>query len=238
MRDIFIADAHLRYPSDSNYQRLLAFLARQQGHVRTLYLLGDIFEFCVGYRHVVYSDHIPLLSSLENLRQSGTRIVWVEGNHDFNLGQHFAESVGCTVLPDGGIVQIDDIKVFIGHGDLADPNDRGYRLLRRFWRSGLNRFLCSWVHPDRIRGIADWAGKNSAGKKRPARPQADLGRLLGAYAKSKFADGCQVVITGHYHTPLFEQTDDGIIIALGDWIDNSSYAVYENGKFSLEEFQV
>lgn len=236
MRDLFIADAHLRRPNDANYRRLIDFLDGQSGTLRTLYLLGDIFEFCLGYRYVVYADHLPFFCCLARLRQSGASIVWVEGNHDFNLGPAFAEQVGCTVLPEGGTVTIDGQQVYLAHGDLADPNDAGYRLLRRFFRSGLIRFLSGWVHPDRIRGIGDWAGKNSAGKKKPARPVEQVRSLLLDHASRHFTDDCQVVVTGHYHTPLLEQTEYGTVVALGDWIDNSSYAVCENGRFSLEDF--
>ncbi len=236
MRDLFIADAHLRQPTDSNYRLLLQFLDQQQGQLRTLYLLGDIFEFCLGYRHVVYSDHIPLFCCLERLRLGGADIVWVEGNHDFNLSGAFADFVGCTVLPDGGVVDIDQQRVSLAHGDLVDATDRGYRLLRRFFRSGLIRFLSGLVHPDLIRNIGDWAGKNSAGKKRPARPVSEVHSLLSKYARDKFAGGCQVVITGHHHTPLFDQSDAGTLVALGDWIDDYSYAVCENGTFHLESY--
>jgi UDP-2,3-diacylglucosamine hydrolase len=237
MQDLFIADAHLRDPNDANYRRLLEFLSGKIGQVRTLYLLGDIFEFCLGYRHVVYVAHVPLFCCLERMRQAGTRIVYVEGNHDFNLGDYFAADIGCTVLPDGGMVEIDGLQVYLAHGDLTDASDRGYRLLRSFFRSRLIRFLSGWIHPDRIRSIGDWSGKNSAGKKRPARPVAEIKAILLESAERAFAAGASVVVVGHYHTPLCEKTENGTLIALGDWIENSSYAVCEDGLFRLEEYR-
>ncbi|TFH57860.1 MAG: UDP-2,3-diacylglucosamine diphosphatase, partial [Candidatus Zixiibacteriota bacterium] len=236
-QDLFIADAHLRHPDDRNYRRLLEFLTGKIGQIRTLYLLGDIFEFCLGYRHVVYVAHVPLFCCLERLRQTGTKIVYVEGNHDFNLGPFFARDIGCTVLPQGGMVEIDGQSVFLTHGDLSDASDRRYRLLRSFFRSGLIRFLSGWIHPDRIRSIGDWSGKNSASKKRPARPVSEVKTILLDSANRAFAAGAQVMVVGHYHTPLYEKTENGTLIALGDWIENSSYAVYENGIFRLDEYQ-
>jgi UDP-2,3-diacylglucosamine hydrolase len=73
MRDVFIADAHLLDPADENYRRLLAFLDGLRGETRTLYLLGDIFEFWVGYRHVVFAPYVPLLEALRRLREGGRR---------------------------------------------------------------------------------------------------------------------------------------------------------------------
>ena len=131
MKDIFLADAHLLNPADSNYQRLLHFLDSQGEEIRTLYLLGDIFEFWVGYRSAVFSSYVPLLEALRRLRRQGVEIVYVEGNHDFHLGPYFKEELGCRILPDGGSITIDGLKVYIGHGDLVDQEDKGYCLLRR-----------------------------------------------------------------------------------------------------------
>lgn len=236
MRDLFIADAHLRSPDDLNYQTLLTFLESQSTGLRTLYLLGDIFEFWLGFEHVAYADHIPALDCFRRLHDQGVNIVYVEGNHDFNLGPFFEQRLNCKILPNGGEVRIDDNRVYLAHGDLADPSDRGYRLLRRFFRSGLIRFLSGIVHPDKIWKFAGWASRNSAGKRNRS-GRNDCRPLLLAYAERLFETGCEYVLTGHYHTPFIEKTAAGTLIALGDWIEQFSYAVYEQGEFRLERYQ-
>jgi UDP-2,3-diacylglucosamine hydrolase len=236
MRDVFIADAHLLDPADENYRRLLAFFDELRGETRTLYLLGDVFEFWVGYRHVVFTPYVPLLEALRRLREEGTEIVCVEGNHDFHLGHYFEEVLGCRVLPDGGQVEIDGRQVFIGHGDLVNPLDRSYRLLRRTLRSRPLRWLMQVVHPDWTWGIARWAGRQSrkghSTTEMRWRPEA----LLTAHAERRFGEGCEVVVTGHFHIPLLRQTDGRTLIALGDWIDQYSYAVCEGGRFELRTY--
>ena len=92
-RDIFLADAHLLHPQQDNYQRLLGFLGAQRGQLRTLYILGDLFEFWVGYRHLIFAPYVPLLNALGDLQQAGTEIVYVEGNHDFHLGPYFRDTL-------------------------------------------------------------------------------------------------------------------------------------------------
>jgi UDP-2,3-diacylglucosamine hydrolase len=164
MRDIFIADAHLLDPQDTNYRRLLDFLQSQRGQVRTLVLLGDIFEFWIGYRHTVFAPYVPLLESLRQLREQGTRIVYVEGNHDFHLGPYFEQVLGCRILPDGGVIELGSEKIYIGHGDLVNPNDKGYRLLRRFLRSRLLLWLSRLLPPDWAWTIARWGSRMSQKK--------------------------------------------------------------------------
>jgi len=233
MKDIFLADAHLVNPEDPNYQRLLAFLREELGQVRTLYLLGDIFKFWLGYRHVVFSPYVPLLEALRQIRESGTAIVYVEGNHDYLIGPYFRNTLGCTVLPDGGEVVIDGHRVHLSHGDLVNPADRAYRMLRRTLRSPLARALMQVVPPDMVWAISRWGSaqsqKGHAGRRERWNPEA----LLMNHAQPHFADGCEVVITGHFHSPLFRQDQGKTVIGLGDWIDQFSYAVCEDGIFTL-----
>ena len=236
MRDIFLADAHLFDPAAGNYQRLLAFLDSLGGKTRTLYLLGDVFEFWVGYRHVVFAPYVPLLEALRRLREGGAEIVCVEGNHDFHLGPYFEEVLGCRVLPDGGAVEIDGARVLIGHGDLVNAGDRGYRLLRRTLRSRPMRWLMQVVPPDWTWGIARWASRQSQ-KGRSARTADWVPEtMLMTHAEECFRQGFAAVVTGHFHFPLRRETDGRVMIAVGDWIGQFSYAVYEDGRFELRTY--
>ena len=47
----------------------------------------------------------------------------------------------------------------------------------------------------------------------------------------------QAVVTGHFHQPFHEKLGDGELIALGDWITQFSFAVYENRSFTLTTYQ-
>jgi len=236
MKDVFIADAHLRSPDDANYRRLLDFFAAQQGQIRTLILLGDIFEFWTGFRHVVYTPYVPILDALRRLHASGTGIVYVEGNHDFHLGPYFREVLGCRVFADGGEIDLEGMQIHVAHGDLIDDADRGYRLLRKLLRSRLLHLLMRLAPPDLTWAIAAWAGRQSQ-KRRAGRPARRVPReMLLHYARRHFARGAAAVVTGHFHEPLLQREDDGTLIALGDWISQYSYAVLENGSFTLHTF--
>jgi UDP-2,3-diacylglucosamine hydrolase len=235
MRAIFVADAHLRHPSDPNYRALLAFLEEQRGRTDLLVLLGDIFEFWIGKASVA-DNHAPLIETLDRLRQQGTRLVYVEGNHDFHLGPVFTRQLKCQVMPDGGCIELDGKKIYLAHGDLANPEDIGYRLLRKLLRS---RLVCGLIRilPCRLStAIADWTGRQSrklAVRRQRRWPDQDI---LPPYAEDILTNGHQVVITGHFHRPFHEKRGDGEHIALGDWLTQYSYAVYEDRTFSLTRY--
>jgi UDP-2,3-diacylglucosamine hydrolase len=233
MKDIFLADAHLFDPAAGNYQRLLAFLRQNRGRIRHLVLLGDIFDFWVGYRHTVFAPFVPLLEELRQQRETGTELIFVEGNHDFHMGPFFSEFLDCRILPDGGPLQLDDRRIFIAHGDLVNPDDKAYRMLRSALRCQLSRFLLPLVPPDWAWSVARRASRLSGRRKKGHSAFLPEQALLN-FARERFAEGFDTVITGHFHVPLFRPIEDNLLIALGDWIEQDSYAVYENGAFALK----
>jgi len=236
MRVIFIADAHLRKPGDYNYRMMLEFLDGQCGRTDMLILLGDIFEFWIG-KNTVIADYAPLVDALERLHRQGTKLVYVEGNHDFHLGPVFTRRLECQVLPDGGCIELDGKKVFLAHGDLANPNDVGYRRLRKFFRSGLVRVLIRTLPNVILQRIASRAGYESKKNYVGERDSWPAREIIKPYAEAILATGQQAVVIGHFHQPFHEKLGDGELIALGDWITQFSYAVYEDQTFTLTNYQ-
>ena len=235
MRALFLADAHLCKPSDQNYRALLALLDEQCGKTDLLVLLGDIFEFWIG-KATVTDNYAPLIDAFERMHRQGTKLVYVEGNHDFHLGPVFTQQLNCQVFPDGGSIDLDGKKIFLAHGDLANPDDAGYRRLRKLLRSDLVRFLIRTLPNKLLMTIGDRAGYESRKSSVEQRRNCPALEILQPYAEAILARGHQAIVTGHYHQPFHKKLGDGELIALGDWISQYSYAVYENHTFTLQSY--
>jgi UDP-2,3-diacylglucosamine hydrolase len=233
MKAVFIADAHLQQPADANYRALLDFLDRQTDGLDALFLLGDIFEFWIGYRHAVFSAHLPLLARLQTLATTGCRLFYVEGNHDFNLAPFFNNNLDCTVIADARIIDFDGRKIFICHGDLADPANMSYRLMRRFWRSRLLRLIAAGVPADQA-----WRCGNSLCtlSRRHKQPAKDPSALVLPYAAQCLQQGADSFVCGHFHFPLQTQSDSHPVFVLGDWMSRFSYLQLTDGRFQLGRF--
>lgn len=236
MRAVFLADAHLHRPNDANYQALLAFLSLQEGRTDLLALLGDICEFLVGGPKALPSHYEPLFQALERLQRRGTRLVYVEGNHDFHLAPYFRDRFPCQLFRDGGSIELDGRHVLLVHGDLANPADRGYRLLRRILRSSPIRLLLQILPPSFIWWIADRSGRASRRTRVNKSQRWPARTVLKNYAEACLQEGNQAVIVGHFHEPFQTNIAGGELIALGDWITQYSYAVWECGRFRLERY--
>ncbi len=233
MRAVFIADAHLRQPQDQNYRKLLDFLDQQE-NLDGLFLLGDIFEFWLGYRNLVFSAYIPLLEKLRQLAAAGTHLYFVEGNHDFNLGPYFSENLGCCLISDRKLVEWDGRKLLLSHGDLLNPN-RSYHLLRSFWRSAPIRLLSRLIHPDPVWDFGIWLS-DLGRKKRAAATPWDPTPLLRPLADSSEGKIADILICGHFHQPVDSQYQGKQLIVVGDWLAQYSYAEMIDGKITLKSY--
>ncbi|MCD6187788.1 MAG: UDP-2,3-diacylglucosamine diphosphatase [Desulfuromusa sp.] len=230
MRAIFLSDAHLRHPQDNNYQCLLDFLNHEKD-LDALFLLGDIFEFWFGYKYLTFTAYIPVLEKLRQLSESGTKLYFVEGNHDFNMGPYFTETLRCTVIPDQQLIEWDGQKIMLSHGDLLNP-DRNYQRLRSFCRSWPVKLLARLIHPDLMWSTALWLS-NKSSKNRPENQHQNPSTYLIPFSETSHSD---IVICGHFHHPLELEHRGVKIIALGDWITQFSYAEMVDGEIKLKSY--
>ncbi len=84
----FIADAH----ENEQRQGFLDFLRTlESGQIKTpqLILMGDIFEIFVGQVRPTHDFAAPYVNLLESIATKGVEVLYVEGNHDFNLTKMF-----------------------------------------------------------------------------------------------------------------------------------------------------
>ena len=238
MKDLFIADAHLTRPDEAAYRHLLSFLQQQRGQVRTLILLGDIFEFWVGYRHCVFSAYLPLLHELQQHHAAGTRIVMVEGNHDFHVGPFFTDTLDATVFPDDGTLQLDHTTVALNHGDTLAPT-RSYLMLRGFFRSAFARFLIRIFPGDLTWKIGDALGVLSKKKSR-RQPRTEYSlpeQTIRQQAQRRLDNGADLFLCGHFHQARLWQEGKKSVAIVGNWGDTCHYGKFEHGRFTLEIYQ-
>ena len=235
-RAVFVSDVHLTTPDRKNYRRMLALLDTLSG-VPDLFILGDFFDFWFGFDRVVPAHYVPVLSALERTARAGTRIHFVEGNHDFEMGDYFTRTLGAVVHPEWGEATLDGRRLFLGHGDTIDRNDTGYLRLRRVLRSAPVRWLGHNLPPKAILWVADRLDQATASGSGYASHLPDLFR---DFARARWAEGYDGVLLGHCHVPEYtEEAVDGrtcFYANLGDWVANYTYLTWDGEGFTLRRF--
>jgi len=239
MRTIFLADAHLVAPTDRNYRLLLRFLRELEGNTEALFIMGDLFDFWLGFPSNPLRQFDELLAALQSLVQSGCRLVYFEGNHDFHLGAVFRQRLGAEVHTGPAVITLQGRRLFLCHGDQINRRDRGYRLLRLLLHNRLAAVLVNYVTPHialRVRARLQRASR--------AGYQAKLQRwnyreIIRTFARSVREEGCDGLVTGHFHLAFCEQLDASpfSILSLGDWMEQFTYGEITAGILSMQTYQ-
>jgi UDP-2,3-diacylglucosamine hydrolase len=239
MHAIFIADAHLRQPEDRNYRALLSFLYEQEGKVDSLVILGDLFEFLIGYPAKDFPHYQPVFDGLLRLKAAGTKIVYCEGNHDFHLGSFFTETLAADVHPGPAVIDLDGTRTLVCHGDQINRGELSHRILRALFHGPFVKALIPVVPVRTACFIADRLGHRSTSRRAKKKRSVDTrAMLIRDYAAGWFGKGCDAVVSGHFHLPFLDVTDDGrhTLLSMGEWIDRYYFGRYLDGTFSLNSY--
>lgn len=114
---IFIADAH----HHSSYQNTLDSIFKEllESQRRQIFLMGDIFDFLVGYVEQSLKDNQKTLELLEQLSFKH-EIYYFEGNHDFLLSQiSYFKNIHCIPLKSQPLCcQFNEKEAYLAHGDI------------------------------------------------------------------------------------------------------------------------
>ncbi len=242
----FISDAHLGAEEKEKEKikegRLLAFLDKVKEDGESLYILGDMFEFWFEYKDLIPKDHFKVLSQLRDVVDSGIKVSYVVGNHDFWLGDFLTGQMGIKIFKEEVEVNHQDKKIFMAHGDGLAKKDWGYRILKKILRSRVNIFLYKQLPPDLSYPLA----KLVAGKSRAQADKREASYLedYKNFAYEKIKQGFDAVILAHTHIPTLENfghdlvssPQGGIYLNIGDWFKHFTYGKLLEGKFYLEKF--
>ena len=233
MRTLFLADAHLHHPEDRNYRLLLSFIRSLQGTTETLCILGDLFDFRVGLPALDFPEQEPLLQALEQLHAAGTRLIWLEGNHDFHLGPELATRLGAEIHTGPVLLTLQGKQVYLCHGDLINRDDWRYRLLHRTLRHPLTVRIGRSLPPAVVQGLRSRLQRSSKGRYTHDQRRWDYTAKIHAFADSIRVRGADALVMGHFHLPFMDRQEGFTLVSLGDWISHFSYAEMVEGRFQL-----
>lgn len=234
---VFISDVHLHGVDDPRTEPFAAFLRSFKGTCDVMCLVGDLFDFYYGFKSVVYWQHLPALAAFQELKQSGMKLVFIEGNHEFRIAEAMRGAFGMETFVGEGEVTIGGKRILLCHGDLADPKDYGYRLLHWALRNPVTAAAASLAPPSLALAIAGLASDQSRAYKSGRGER--LTNLFREKAKRAIADGCDAAIFGHSHWPVLETIEvpgrSGTFANCGDWVEHFTYLRFDGNAFTLEK---
>jgi UDP-2,3-diacylglucosamine hydrolase len=226
----FISDVHLGLQDleieKEKEKKLISFLYFAKTNCDEIFIVGDLFDYWFEYKRVIQKGFYKTLAALIDFAESGKKIHYFIGNHDFLHQDFFSKEIKAIVYNEPIEIILKDKKFFIGHGDGLVKNDVGYNILKSILRNKSLQKLYSFIHPDLGIKIASSTSKKS----RDYTSQKDYGKIDGLLetAKMKIESGFDYVIFGHSHVRNYEKYNNGFYINLGSWLDRPCYGKFED----------
>jgi UDP-2,3-diacylglucosamine hydrolase len=237
---LFVSDAHFGREAGElerrRVERFVRFLREIRGRARTLYVVGDLFDFWFEYAETLPRVPLLVVAELSALVREGVDVHFIAGNHDFWVGRCFEESVGAVIHHEPVDLRIQGKRLYVTHGDdLTAGHEAGYRFFRGIVRNRLAIAAYRLIHPDIGIPIARWASGKSRGA--TDRKKYVLNKTLEDAVRRKLREGFDGVLLGHIHVAEQFRYEEGECLMLGDWIDRSTYAEMTGGVLALKEWE-
>jgi UDP-2,3-diacylglucosamine hydrolase len=188
---IFVADAHF----NTNRQELKTFLLKLKNKeikTKQLFLMGDIFDFLSPQIKYFVQQNQNIISLLNELSKN-IDIIYLEGNHDFNLSSLFFNIIIYKREQQPVIYNYKNKKVAISHGDIFTPIQ--YNIFTKFIRNKITLKLLNLID------INYWLSKkiNSWFQKKRICNGCDNFEKFANNRISLYPKNIDLIIEGHFH---------------------------------------
>lgn len=208
-----------------------------------LVLNGDIIDVWQFSKHYFPAAHMAVLKEIFQLLSSGTRVIYITGNHDEMLRRYTDLQIGNLQLVDKAVIEIDGKMTWLFHGDAFDNTTKG---AAKFWaKMGSNGYAVLLGFNRLINRFMKLIGREpvSLSKKVMHRVNKSIVRiddfetLVGELAIEKKYD---YVVCGHIHQPQKRviETEKGKVTYLnsGDWVDHLTALEYYNKEWHIYQY--
>lgn len=236
MSTLFISDLHLSSAQPELIHLASDFLSQHGHKYNSIYLLGDIFNTWLG-DDIVPKEFELFVNTLWELNQKGKQLFLMVGNRDFMMGKRFAEQCGATLINDPTIIELDQHKVLIMHGDTLCTDDKSYQRFRLWSRNKLLQWLFLTLPVKFRQNISDKIKQKSREQKQHKSAmimdvnQAEVDKVMQKYDST-------ILLHGHTHRPYIHKQRYGHRIVLGDWHNSVSFVEYVDHTLTVHDQRI
>lgn len=217
---IFVADSHF---SEVNIEFLffLEKLKKKEIETSQLFLMGDMFDFISGESRYFVKINQKLIDIINELSHS-IEIVYLEGNHDYNLQKLFPKLKVYKRENQPIFAKYQDKKIALAHGDIFTP--KAYDIYCKIIR---NHPLLVFLN---LIDFKYWLSKkiyNKLIKKNICSKMKDF----NSFAKRRLVKyNSDIVIEGHFHQGKFYEEKNKLYINIPSLCCDKKYTIFD-GKF-------
>ena len=236
---VVISDVHLG-TYGCRATELLNYLKTIQPKV--LILNGDIIDIWQFNKHYFPKSHMSVIKHITTLLSKGTEVYYITGNHDEMLRKFKGFQLGNFKILNKLVLNIDDKKAWIFHGDVFDVTMQHSKWLAKLGGKGYDVLILLNTCINWISNLLGY-GKLSLSKKIKNSVKSAV-KFINNFEKTAsdiaIESDYDYVICGHIHQPEIKEitTPKGKTMYLnsGDWIENLTALEYTDKKWNLYEY--
>ena len=232
---IFVSDMHFGRgdlaTEHAEEHALLSCLRAFEEEIDHLFLLGDVFDQYIEYRHLVPKGLARLQGMLATWTDKGIPVTYLTGNHDPWHIDYFERELGVRVK-DGPLKEpLLNSYVYMHHGDLVGSRIPLYKALKSALRHPIPVFLYRAMLPgDMGFKLARWVRGMLHSEEIDQRVVKEQ-RIFARHVLS--TEQCNLVVMGHSHYPERMDTPDGTYINTGSWRFDRTFVCMTAQQISL-----
>ncbi|MCP4292871.1 MAG: hypothetical protein GY780_13685 [bacterium] len=235
---IFVADSHFHIQPDAAEQHRIAQfcqLMQMSEKVDHLFLLGDIFDFWFDYPHFRLRGYDGILAALDRVRDAGTTVHFVGGNHDIWAAKFLSQRYGSNKTGDPFTISLGKRSIKVCHGDGLLGFDWAYNTFRAIVRTQLGIVLAKSMHPEILFAFSVWLSGKSRGANRDEALQIE--QKAQNWIESCKEIDWDLMVMGHVHYQFEVTSGKQTLTALAGWFDRLGYGVLQDGEFKMLDFE-
>lgn len=236
---VVISDVHLG-TYGSHARELHNYLSSIKPKI--LVLNGDIIDIWQFRKSYFPKAHLKVIQKIISLATKGTKVYYITGNHDEMLRKFSDMNMGNLTLADKLILDLDDKKAWIFHGDVFDTSVQHAKWIAKLGGLGydylilLNRFV-NWCLLKIGKEPYSFSKKIKASVKKAVKHISDFEKTATDLSIEKKYD---YVICGHIHEPkmVLKENKNGATMYLnsGDWVENLTSLEYNKKRWKLYRY--
>ena len=221
-------------------KRFVKWLDYIKKDAKSLYLMGDVFDFWFEYKKAIPKGYVRLLGKLAELSDIGIEIHFFTGNHDMWAFDYLEKEIGAIMHYEPMQTTLNGKSFFLGHGDGLGPGDYGYKFIKKIFSSKLCQWLFERIHPNLGISIAEfWSKKSRIANGLKDEVNHGEKEWLTQFSKEKLkTTEIDFFIFGHRHLPMeVKLNKKSKYINLGEWVNYDSYAIFDGEELYLKYFE-
>ena len=219
---LIIADLHLTQVEIDKVELFDQFCTEYASQVDQLFVLGDLFNTWIG-DDISLNTYQSIVTILNKLTKT-TQVFVMTGNRDFLLSNNFEKETGCQLIKEPHLLNHNEKKYLLIHGDSLCTDDVDYQKLKKILRNPIIQFFFLHLPKNlRLKLTGQLRKKSIEAQSYKSAHIMDVNQSAVAKLMTKYPN--TDLIHGHTHRQNTHKMGRYTRYVLGDWKNSQGNAI-------------